>query len=94
LDISTARADHAQGRHQPASASALTGIGAAGRRRITAGSLGEVLDALEEDHQYLLQGEVFTRDVIETRLDYKRTRELDPIRLRPHPWEFALYFDI
>jgi glutamine synthetase len=60
----------------------------------TAGSLGEVLDALEQDHAYLLQGDVFTPDVIETWLDYKRTRELDPIRLRPHPWEFALYFDI
>jgi glutamine synthetase len=60
----------------------------------TAGSLGEVLDALEEDHDYLLQGEVFTPDVIATWLSYKRTRELDVIRLRPHPWEFALYFDI
>jgi glutamine synthetase len=60
----------------------------------TAGSLGEVLDALERDHAYLLQGDVFTPDVIATWLDYKRTRELDPIRLRPHPWEFALYFDI
>lgn len=60
----------------------------------TAGSLGEVLDALEQDHAYLLQGEVFTPDVIDTWLEYKRTRELDAIRLRPHPWEFALYFDI
>lgn len=60
----------------------------------TAGSLGEVLDALEADHGYLLEGGVFTPDVIATWLSYKRTKELDPIRLRPHPWEFALYFDI
>jgi glutamine synthetase len=58
------------------------------------GSLEEVLDALEGDHDYLLEGGVFTEDVIETWIDYKRTRELDQIRLRPHPWEFMLYFDI
>jgi glutamine synthetase len=62
--------------------------------RMTAGSLQEVLDALEADHAYLLEGEVFTPDVIDTWLSYKRTKELDAIRLRPHPWEFALYFDI
>ena len=60
----------------------------------TPGSLAEVLDALEADHEFLLKGDVFTRDVIETWLDYKRVKEVDVIRLRPHPWEFALYFDI
>jgi glutamine synthetase len=60
----------------------------------TAGSLEEVLDALERDHDYLLKGDVFTKDVIDVWLSYKRTRELDAIRLRPHPWEFALYFDL
>ncbi len=60
----------------------------------TPGSLAEALDALEQDHDFLLKGDVFTRDVIETWLEYKRTREVDEIRLRPHPWEFALYFDI
>jgi len=60
----------------------------------TAGSLEEVLDALERDHDYLLKGDVFTPDVIDVWLSYKRTREVDAIRLRPHPWEFALYFDI
>jgi glutamine synthetase len=60
----------------------------------TPGSLEEVLDALEKDHDYLLAGEVFTPDVIDTWLTYKRARELDAIRLRPHPWEFALYFDV
>ncbi|MBI4445219.1 MAG: type I glutamate--ammonia ligase [Acidobacteria bacterium] len=60
----------------------------------TPGSLEEVLNALEKDHDYLLKGDVFTRDVIETWLDYKRSREVDAIRLRPHPYEFALYFDI
>src|SRR3989441_13119964 len=58
------------------------------------GSLNEVLDALENDHDFLLKGDVFTPDLIEVWLDYKRTKEVDAIRLRPHPWEFALYFDI
>jgi len=58
------------------------------------GSLGEVLDALEADHEFLLKGDVFTSDLIDTWIDYKRKNEVDPIRLRPHPWEFALYFDI
>ena len=58
------------------------------------GSLEEVLDALEKDHDYLLKGDVFTRDVIDVWIEYKRKKELDAIRLRPHPWEFALYFDI
>ena len=57
------------------------------------GSLDEVLDALEEDHDFLLEGDVFTSDLIEVWLDYKRTNEIDPMRLRPHPYEFFLYFD-
>jgi glutamine synthetase len=60
----------------------------------TPGSLAEVLDALEADHEFLLKGDVFTKDAIETWLNYKREKEVDQIRLRPHPWEFALYFDI
>jgi glutamine synthetase len=58
------------------------------------GSLDVVLDALEKDHDYLLKGDVFTKDVIEVWLGYKRSKEVDAIRLRPHPWEYALYFDI
>ena len=58
------------------------------------GSLSEVLDALEADHDYLLEGGVFTPDLIETWIAYKREKEIDPIRLRPHPHEFELYFDI
>jgi glutamine synthetase len=58
------------------------------------GSLEEVLSALESDHDFLLQGGVFTEDVIQTWVDYKREREIDPVRLRPHPWEFYLYSDI
>ena len=46
------------------------------------------------DHDLLLKGDVFTPDVIETWIDYKRKNEVDAVRLRPHPWEFALYFDI
>ncbi|MBB5791569.1 type I glutamate--ammonia ligase [Jiangella mangrovi] len=57
-------------------------------------SLGEALDALESDHDYLLEGGVFTDDLVETWIDWKRTNEIDPIRLRPHPHEFELYFDI
>jgi glutamine synthetase len=58
------------------------------------GSLDAVLDALEGDHKFLLTGEVFTQDVIDTWIDFKRSRELDEVRLRPHPWEFYLYYDI
>lgn len=57
-------------------------------------SLPAVLDALEADHEYLTEGDVFTTDLIETWIDFKRTNEVDPIRLRPHPHEFELYFDI
>jgi glutamine synthetase len=60
----------------------------------TPGSLGEVLDALEADHDFLLKGDVFTRDVIDVWVKYKRLKEVDAVALRPHPWEFALYFDI
>ncbi len=58
------------------------------------GSLSEALDALERDHEFLLKGDVFTEDVIETWLWYKRTKEVDPVRLRPHPYEFVLYYDL
>ncbi|MEA2517259.1 MAG: glutamine synthetase, partial [Actinomycetota bacterium] len=58
------------------------------------GSLDEALDALEADHDYLLEGGVFTQDVIDHWIDYKRVHEVDELRLRPHPHEFALYYDI
>ncbi len=58
------------------------------------GSLDESLKALHEDHEFLLKGGVFTDDAIETWIEYKRENEIDPIRLRPHPHEFELYFDI
>jgi glutamine synthetase len=57
-------------------------------------SLDAVLDALEADHEYLLEGGVFTEDLISTWIAYKREVEIDAIRLRPHPYEFALYYDI
>jgi glutamine synthetase len=60
----------------------------------TPGSLEEAIDALEADHQFLLTGGVFTDDLIETWIEYKRVEEADAVRLRPHPWEFALYYDI
>ncbi|MGI9197941.1 MAG: type I glutamate--ammonia ligase [Candidatus Nanopelagicales bacterium] len=58
------------------------------------GSLPEVLEALEADNDYLQAGGVFPADLIETWIDYKRSAEIDPIRLRPHPHEFELYYDI
>jgi glutamine synthetase len=57
------------------------------------GSLPAVLDALEADHSYLSDSGVFTEDLIETYIDFKRSAEVDPIRLRPHPHEFELYYD-
>jgi glutamine synthetase len=57
------------------------------------GTLAEVLDNLEADHDYLTAGGVFTPDLIQTWIDYKRAHEVDPIRLRPHPHEFELYYD-
>jgi glutamine synthetase len=58
------------------------------------GSLDEALHALAFDHQFLLKGDVFTKDVVETHLAYKRAHEIDEIRLRPHPYEFVLYYDV
>ncbi len=57
-------------------------------------TLEEALDHLRHDHAFLLQGEVFTPDVIDTWIWYKREMEAEQIRLRPHPYEFALYFDM
>ena len=57
------------------------------------GSLEEALDALEANHDFLVQGDVFTPDVISTWLRYKREVEIDELRLRPHPYEFYLYHD-
>jgi glutamine synthetase len=58
------------------------------------GSLEGALNALENDYEFLTKGDVFTQDVVETWLEYKRGKEIDPVRLRPHPYEFKLYFDI
>ncbi len=57
-------------------------------------SLGDSLDALEDDHEYLLKGDVFTQDVIDVWIDYKRENEVDAVNMRPHPYEFYLYHDI
>ena len=56
-------------------------------------TLEDALSALEHDHDFLLRGDVFTRDVLETWISYKRIYEVQPLRLRPHPFEFCLYFD-
>ncbi len=60
----------------------------------TPGSLQESLAALEADNAFLLEGGVFTSDLIDTWLSYKRTKEIDPVALRPHPYEFFLYYDV
>ena len=62
--------------------------------RTVPGSLDESIEALEEDHEFLLKGGVFTQDVLDVWIEYKREAEIDPVRLRPHPWEFYLYFDV
>ena len=64
------------------------------RVQSTPGSLPEVLEALKNDHQFLLEGGVFTPDLIETWIDWKLTNEVAPINLRPTPYEFFLYFDV
>jgi len=59
----------------------------------TPGSLAEAIDAIEKDHKFLLAGDVFTEDVIETWINWKREKEINEIALRPHPHEFHLYYD-
>jgi glutamine synthetase len=58
------------------------------------GSLTEALNALERDHEFLLEGDVFTRDLLETFIEYKRTREAHEVNIRPVPYEFFLYYDV
>ncbi|MGC9349372.1 MAG: type I glutamate--ammonia ligase [Anaerolineae bacterium] len=58
------------------------------------GSLSAVLEELEADHEFLMRGDVFTEDMLEAYITYKRTAEVDPVRMRPHPFEFTLYYDI
>ena len=57
-------------------------------------SLEEALDELEDDHQFLLKGDVFTEDSVSNWIEYKRENEVDPLRVRPHPHEFEMYFDV
>ena len=57
-------------------------------------SLEEALSCIEDDHDFLLKGDVFTEELLETYISYKRRHEADAVRLRPHPYEFALYYDI
>ena len=57
-------------------------------------SLGHALKALQEDHEYLMKGDVFTEDVINTWINYKTDKEVKPIALRPTPYEFELYYDV
>ena len=57
-------------------------------------SLEAALEALRHDYEFLTEGDVFTPDLIETWIEYKRTNEIEPLRLRPHPYEFQLYYDL
>ena len=66
----------------------------AAKIRTMPGSLDDALSNLEKDHKFLLKGGVFTEDLIESWIGYKRSKEVDPMRLRPHPYEFFLYYDI
>jgi len=65
-----------------------------GGTRTVPGSLHAVLDALAADHDFLLKGDVFTKDIIDTYIEYKRENEADQVNMRPHPYEFRLYVDI
>ncbi len=65
----------------------------AGQVKQVPGSLEKVLAALEADHDFLLKGDVFTADVLKAYIAYKRQVEVDPVRMRPHPYEFTLYYD-
>jgi glutamine synthetase len=58
------------------------------------GSLESALDALERDPSFLLKGDVFTEEMLRTYIEYKREKEVEAVRLRPHPYEFSLYYDI
>ena len=58
------------------------------------GSLAEALDHFEKDHDFLLKGDVFTPDLIDMWISYKRENEVDALRLRPHPYEFFMYYDL
>ena len=57
-------------------------------------SLDEALGALEVDHDFLLTGDVFTQDIIDTWIEYKRENEVDQLRLRTHPYELYMYYDV
>jgi glutamine synthetase len=58
------------------------------------GALNEALDALASDHAFLTEGDVFSEDFIQNYIEYKREKEVDALRLRPHPYEFVMYYDI
>jgi glutamine synthetase len=62
--------------------------------RTVEGSLDKVLDALEADHDYLTAGGVFSEQLLETYISYKRLNEFDAVRLRPHPHEFVMYYGV
>ena len=60
---------------------------------VVPGSLNGALEALRRDHKFLLEGGVFTKEYIESYIEYKQLHDADPVSMRPHPYEFTLYFD-
>jgi glutamine synthetase len=58
------------------------------------GSLDDSLNALESDHEFLLKGDVFNREFVQRWINYKREKEIQPLRMRPHPLEFSMYYDV
>ncbi len=65
-----------------------------GNVQMTVGKLNEAIDALEADHDFLLEGGVFTKDLLEAFVEYKKEEEVGPVSLRPHPYEFVLYYGV
>jgi glutamine synthetase len=63
------------------------------KTNVTPSSLGEAITALEKDNAYLTKGDVFTEDLISTWIKWKKDQEIDKLRLRPHPYEFDLYYN-
>ena len=72
----------------------LVSMSALARNDRSVQSLDEALNCLEDDHGFMMKGDVFSEELIETFIDYKRKNEADAVRLRPHPYEFALYYDV
>ena len=88
------RSDYMRHRRTLVQASLIASVLLIGSGCVSTDTHQKALDELENDHDFLLQGDVFTADVIHYWIKYKRENEVDAIRMRPHPYEFCMYFDI